>query len=205
VTLPRLLLVVLVLTTLVALGAGVVGTIDGRPPTGRPPPAVAGRESETAVTARRHRAPGGEVTPGRRVAALGVLRAWDVRRAAAWAAGDEAALAALYTDGSAAGRRDRAMLDRYVARGLRVEGLRMQVLAGSVRSRTAGRLVLEVTDRLAHAVAVGPGVRVELPLDRASRRTVVLRWVAREWRVAQVRAQPSPAPSTARTSRSRNR
>ena len=48
-----------------------------------------------------------------------------------------AALAALYTAGSAAGRRDRAMLDRYVARGLRVEGLRMQVLAGSVRSRTA--------------------------------------------------------------------
>ena len=204
-TLPRLLLVVLVLTTLVALAAGVVGAIDGQPPTGEPPPAVAGRESEAAVTARRHGAPGGGVRPGRRVAALGVLRAWDVRRAAAWAAGDAAALAALYTDGSAAGRRDRAMLDRYVARGLRVEGLRMQVLAGSVRSRTAGRLVLEVTDRLAHAVAVGQGVRAELPRDRASRRTVVLRRVAGEWRVAQVRAQPSPAASTARTSRSRNR
>jgi hypothetical protein len=138
-----------------------------------------------------------------RVAALGVLRTWDIRRAAAWAAGDEAALAALYTDGSAAGRRDRAMLGRYVARGLRVRGMRMQVLAGKVRSRTAGRIVLVVTDRLAHAVAVRRGTRVVLPRDRATRRTVVLRRVTGEWRVAQVWAQASPAARTAVTSRSR--
>ena len=132
-----------------------------------------------------------------------MLGAWDVRRAAAWAAGDEAALAALYTDGSAAGRRDRAMLGRYGARGLRVRGMRMQVLAGKVRSRTAGRIVLVVTDRLAHGFAVGRGTRVVLPRDRATRRTIVLRRVAGEWRVAQVWAQASPVARTAVTSRSR--
>jgi hypothetical protein len=192
VTLPRLLLVVLVLTTLGALGAGVVQAIDGRAP-------VAGPSGRPATGE-----PGAVASPGGRAGALAVLRAWDRRRAAAWAAGDERALAALYTNRSAAGLRDRAMLNRYVARGLRVRGLRMQLLAGSVRTRTADRIELEVTDRLAHAVAVGPGVRAELPRDRASRRTVVLRRVAGEWRVARVRAQPSPAASTARTSRSRN-
>ena len=199
-TLPRLLLVVLVLTALAALVAGVVGVVgagDGRSPAARTTEGAAAPEAGA-------RAPDGRPsTRGRQAAALAVLRAWDGRRAAAWAAGDEDALAALYTDGSAAGRRDRAMLRRYVARGLRVRRLRMQVLAGSVRSREAGRIVLVVTDRLAHAVAVGRGVRLELPRDRASRRTVVLRRVAGEWRVARVRAQPSPAASTDLTSRSR--
>jgi hypothetical protein len=198
VTLPRLLLVVLVLTTLGALGAGVVQAIDGRAPVAGPSGRPATGEPGTVAS------PGRVAAPDGRAGALAVLRAWDRRRAAAWAAGDERALAALYTNRSAAGLRDRAMLGRYVARGLRVRGLRMQLLAGSVRTRTADRIELEVTDRLAHAVAVGPGVRAGLPRDRASRRTVVLRRVAGEWRVARVRAQPSPAASTARTSRSRN-
>jgi hypothetical protein len=200
VTLPRLLLVVLVLTALAALVAGVVGVVgavDGRSPVTRTTERAAVREPGARVPAGR------PSTRGRHAAALAVLRAWDGRRAAAWAEGDEAALAALYTDGSAAGGRDRSMLRRYVARGLRVRGLRMQVLAGSVRSRAAGRIVIVVTDRLAHAVAVGRGVRVELPRDRASRRTVVLRRLAGEWRVARVRAQPSPAASTDLTLRSR--
>ena len=70
--------------------------------------------------------------------------------------------------------------------------MRTQVLAAKVRTRTTGRIVLVVTDRLAHAVAVGQGVRVALPRDRATRRTIVLRRVAGEWRVAQVRAQAEP-------------
>jgi hypothetical protein len=209
VTLPRLLLVVLVLTALGALAAGVAGVVEGRPSVVVTPERPTSPESRLPVTGNRGAKPDRAVAPERRmeadgrVAALGVLRAWDVRRAAAWAAGDEAALAALYTDGSAAGRRDRAMLGRYVARGLRVRGMRMQVLAGKVRSRTAGRIVLVVTDRLAHAVAVRRGTRVVLPRDRATRRTVVLRRVTGEWRVAQVWAQASPAARTAVTSRSR--
>jgi hypothetical protein len=209
VTLPRLLLVVLVLTALGALAAGVAGVVEGRPSVVVTPERPTSPESRLPVTGNRAAKPDRAVAPEQRteadgrVAALGVLRAWDVRRAAAWAAGDEAALAALYTDGSAAGRRDRAMLGRYVARGLRVRGMRMQVLAGKVRSRTAGRIVLVVTDRLAHAVAVRRGTRVVLPRDRATRRTVVLRRVTGEWRVAQVWAQASPAARTAVTSRSR--
>ena len=195
-TLPRLLLVVLVLTALGAFAGGVVGVVHGRPVVGTE---QGGAPREPPTPTGRHAA-----TPDRRAAALAVLRAWDVRRAAAWAAGDEAALAALYTTGSSAGRRDRAMLRRYVARGLRVRGLRMQVLAGSVRDRTTDRIELLVTDRVAHAVAVGRGVRAGLPRDRMSRRTVVLRRVAGEWRVKRVRAQASPAASTAATSRSRN-
>jgi hypothetical protein len=204
VTLPRLLLVVLVLTALGALAAGVAGVVEGRPSVVVTPERPTSPESRLPVTGNRAAKPGrATAAPRRRVAALAVLGAWDVRRAAAWAAGDEAALAALYTDGSAAGRRDRAMLGRYVARGLRVRGMRMQVLAGKVRSRTAGRIVLVVTDRLAHAVAVRRGTRVVLPRDRATRRTIVLRRVAGEWRVAQVWAQASPAARTAVTSRSR--
>jgi hypothetical protein len=204
VTLPRLLLVVLVLTTLGALAAGVAGVVEGRPSVVVTPERPTSPESRLPVTGNRAAKPGrATAAPRRRVAALAVLGAWDVRRAAAWAAGDEAALAALYTDGSAAGRRDRAMLGRYGARGLRVRGMRMQVLAGKVRSRTAGRIVLVVTDRLAHAVAVRRGTRVVLPRDRATRRTIVLRRVAGEWRVAQVWAQASPVARTAVTSRSR--
>jgi hypothetical protein len=204
VTLPRLLLVVLVLTALGALAAGVAGVVEGRPSVVVTPERPTSPESRLPVTGNRAAKPGrATAAPRRRVAALAVLGAWDVRRAAAWAAGDEAALAALYTDGSAAGRRDRAMLGRYGARGLRVRGMRMQVLAGKVRSRTAGRLVLMVTDRLAHAVAVRRGTRVVLPRDRATRRTIVLRRVAGEWRVAQVWAQASPVARTAVTSRSR--
>ena len=207
-TLPRLLFVVLVLTTLGALAAGVAGVVEGRP-SAETPERRTSAESRLPVTQDRTATRDRAVAPRRRgeaerrVAALAVLRAWDVRRAAAWAAGDEAALAALYTDGSAAGRRDRAMLGRYGARGLRVRGMRMQVLAAKVRTRTTGRIVLVVTDRLAHAVAVRRGTRVVLPRDRATRRTIVLRRVAGEWRVAQVWAQVSPVARTAVTSRSR--
>lgn len=208
-TLPRLLLVVLVLTTLGALAAGVAGVVEGRPSVVVTPERPTSPESRLPATGNRAAMQDRAVAPRRGgaaerpVAALAVLGAWDARRAAAWAAGDEAALAALYTDGSAAGRRDRAMLERYAARGLFVRGMRMQVLAGKVRSRTAGRIVLVVTDRLAHAVAVGRGTRVVLPRDRATRRTIVLRRVAGEWRVARVWAQASPAARTAVTSRSR--
>lgn len=114
-----------------------------------------------------------------------VLHAWDERRAAAWAAGDPRALIALYTRGSSAGERDVAMLRAWSARGLRVEGLRMQLLAVDVHRRTPDRLVLGVTDRLVGAVAE-PGA-LPLPRDRASAHVVTMRWVEGEWRVSSVR------------------
>ena len=141
--------------------------------------------------------------------ALAALRAWDAGRARAWASGDVAALRSLYTAGSAAGQRDAVMLARWQDRGLRVEGMQTQVLAARVVDHAAGRLVLVVTDRLARAVAVGPGRRVVLPSDGATTRRVTLHLVDGVWRVASVlpvlaRAQRSAVERTAWTSRSRN-
>ncbi|MGB0100376.1 MAG: hypothetical protein WBP61_08855 [Nocardioides sp.] len=113
-----------------------------------------------------------------------VLRDWDEQRALAWSTADPAALRGLYTPGSAAGRRDLAMLDRWRARGLRVEGIRMQLLEVDTRRRTPDRLVLDVTDRLTGATAA-PG-RLTLPRDRPSRHVVTMVRVAGEWRVRSV-------------------
>ena len=126
------------------------------------------------------------VAPPPEVPAAAVLHAWDDQRAHAWATGDPAALRDLYTAGSATGRADGAMLRSWHDRGLRVTGLRTQLLALAVRDWSDDRLVLVVTDRLAGGVAVGAGVRVPLPRDRATTRRVVLRRVAGEWRVSSV-------------------
>lgn len=127
------------------------------------------------------------------VAALGVLRAWDERRAAAWASGDTVALAGLYVPSSRTGRRDVAMLEQYVTRGLRVVDMQTQLLAVDVRELGTTRVVVDVTDRVAGAVAVGRGVRRPLPADAATTRRVELRRQDGVWRVREVRrvsAQP---------------
>ena len=119
--------------------------------------------------------------------AAAVLRSWDRRRAAAYAAMAPGRLRALYVRG--AGASDVHLLERYRSRGWRVLGMRMQVLALAVTSRDADGLRVRVTDRLADAVAVRPGERVRLPRDRAGTRTVtLLRGSDGVWRVAAVRA-----------------
>ena len=128
-----------------------------------------------------------------RVAPLAVLRAWDAARSRAWAEGDPAALAALYTPGSEAGEADRRLLRAYAVRGLRVEGLAMQVLAVRVVRAEQDRWVLRVTDRVAAATAVGPGTRLPLPRDEPSTWTVVLRSVEGSWRIGSVTGWRSPA------------
>jgi hypothetical protein len=118
--------------------------------------------------------------------ALSLLREWDRHRSQAWADGDVAALTALYTRESRTGRHDRAMLAAYAARGLRVTGLRTQMLDASLRSWTPDRVTLEVTDRVVGAQAVGRGVRISLPRVRPSTRVVSLRRVTGGWRVEEV-------------------
>ena len=119
------------------------------------------------------------------VGSLAVLRDWDRARAAAWEDGDPAALRDLYARGSAAGRADVAMLRRWTDRGLRVEGMSMQVLAVELRLRTDRRLVLVVTDRLVGAVAVGAaGRRADLPRDGATRRRLEFRRAGADWLLA---------------------
>jgi hypothetical protein len=56
-----------------------------------------------------------------------------------------------------------------------------------VTRRDSDTLRVRVTDRVAGAVAVGGGHRLRrLPSDRPTARTIVLRRVAGEWRVASV-------------------
>ena len=119
--------------------------------------------------------------------AAALLRDWDARRSAAYAAADVAALRSLYADGSTAGRRDVAVLRSYRARGLRVVGLHDAAPRRAQRAPQAGAVVLRVTDRLAGAVAVGPGRRVRLPAGTARTRVVTLVDEGRGWVVAEVR------------------
>lgn len=118
--------------------------------------------------------------------AVAVLRAWDARRATAWADGDAAALAALYVPRSRAGAADLALLRRYADRGLRVRGMTMQLLAVDVRRESPDHLRLLVTDRLTGAVATRGGTRIGLPGDVASRRWLTLRRVDGAWLVDRV-------------------
>ena len=118
-----------------------------------------------------------------------VLARWDRARSAAWARGSPGALRRLYLPGSSAGERDVRLLRRYADRGLRVEGLRVQVLAWSVVARRPDRLVLRVTDRVVGGVAVRSdgSTRARLPADRPTERRLTLVRRDGRWLMARVR------------------
>ena len=175
---PSLRLAAVVVAAAVAsvLAGGCSGGSVGRPAAG--PVGTATAPPAAATTAVRA-AP----TPSR---ASAVLHRWDRARAEAFASGDLAALRRLYVPGSTAGTADARTLRAYLERGLRVEGMRMQLLAVEVLEERPGRIRLQVTDRLTGAVAVGPRGRVRLPSDAASTRVVELVRRDAGWRVAAV-------------------
>lgn len=120
-----------------------------------------------------------------------ILRLWDSERAQAWALGDRRALRALYVDRAPAATSDVAMLDRWIDRGLRVQGLAMQVLRLDVIGRGDGWWRLRVTDRVSSADVVGPGMEGELvgpetPPGAARTRVLELREQDGTWRMASV-------------------
>jgi hypothetical protein len=172
--------VVAVLVVLgVLAGAWVATLLDSReePPGAREPPAAHGAAGQRAHSLRRQ-ATG---------AALRVLHDWDARRAAAYATGSVSRLRDLYAPGSVAGARDVVLLRRYRARGLRLTGLRTQVLAVRVLDRGARTWLLRVTDRLADVTALRRGERVVLPRDTADARELrVVRGRDGRWRVSSV-------------------
>jgi hypothetical protein len=174
---PLLLALASVVTAVAtALGVAVFGAPAG-------PPLVEPVETSAAKAPSRP-APIGPVE---------ILRAWDARRAQAWARGDPRLLRALYTPGSVAGRHDLAMLRAWAARGLVVRQLRTQLLSVREVAHTPSSWTLMVTDRVAGGVAVGAGVRRPLPTDQATARTVLLRRVRGSWLVSAV--QPlDPGP-----------
>lgn len=125
--------------------------------------------------------------PGAAAPEVDVLRSWDRRRGSAYSRGDVAGLRDLYVDG--AGAADARMLRAYTRRGLRLEGMRMQILAVEVLTRRPDVWRLRVTDRLVGAVAIGPSGDTRLPRDQASTNVVTLVRSPSDgaWRVASVR------------------
>lgn len=116
--------------------------------------------------------------------ALGGL---DVARAEALADGNLTDLRSLYAQRNAAAP-DVRLLKRYAARGLRVVGAGMVRGQCRVVARTASRVELDVTERLAPAWAVSTaGETIRLPRDEPSRRRVVLAGGRGDWRIASVR------------------
>ncbi|WP_436701915.1 hypothetical protein [Nocardioides sp. BYT-33-1] len=182
-----------VLVTIAAVVAGVLlrpGSPSSGTPTGGPVTVVGPAAARVEVA--------------RAVGSLAVLRDWDRARSRAWAEADPAALRRLYAPGSAAGRRDVAMLRAWLRRGLRVEGLAMQVLAVELRRRTDDRIVLVVTDRVADGsvIRAGPGESATLPRDRPTTRRLAFVRSGARWLLASAQAaEPrSPVASTASTS-----
>jgi hypothetical protein len=130
------------------------------------------------------------VAPRPEVRAAALLRRWDDARATAWAAGDLDGLASLYGAGSATGRRDVAMLRAWSRRGLRVQGLRTQVVRVRVVAHRPGRYELEVVDRVVAGTVVGTGPSRPLPRDGPSTRRVVLVDAGGAWLVGEVLRAP---------------
>jgi hypothetical protein len=165
----------------------------------------------TAVMLAHLRSPGRTPTPtpaSASATALAVLHDWDTRRAGAYAEGSVERLRDLYVPGSAAGAADVRLLQRYRSRGLRVTGLRMQVLALAVTERQADRWTVRVTDRLAGGAAVhaprhasqGTSLGTPLPRDASTTRVLtLLRGGDSRWRVSAVADPATPArPAAAR-------
>jgi hypothetical protein len=162
-------------------------------PSAEPEPPPSMHSSQASVTGVSGTATGAAAKPvmqrWRTASALRMLRAWDARRAAAYATGSSARLSRLYIPGSEAGAADERLLDAYRSRGLRVAAMRTQLLAVEVLEADPSRWVIRVQDRLAHAVAVAVGDRRRrlLPRDDASTRTVtLLHSPDGRWRVSSV-------------------
>lgn len=118
-----------------------------------------------------------------------ILGRLDAERARAWRLGKPHLLRAVYTPRCDAFVLDRRMLAGYVARGLRVRGVRLQFARVHVLTRRAGVVKLRLVDRLAAVTAVTPrGEPRSLPRDEATRHQVILHRLGHDWRIADVRA-----------------
>lgn len=151
--------------------------------------AAAAADGGGATTPRRT-PPRPDVPTSAAIRVAEILRAWDRRRAAAWARGEPAGLARLYTPGSRTGAGDVADLRRWRDRGLRVVGLRQQVAGIGLRRHTRGHLVLTVTERTVDGIAVGRR-RTALPVSGWETHVISLRHVHGRWLVDEVVAQPA--------------
>jgi hypothetical protein len=96
-------------------------------------------------------------------------------------------LDAVYVPGSSPWSADRALLDSYRSKRLRVEALRLQIL--SVRVETSGptTVVLRIVDRLVSGVAVAAsGERTHFPPGQPTTRRLTLTTKAGRWRISEI-------------------
>lgn len=114
---------------------------------------------------------------------LGLL---DVARAEAFASAAPGRLADVYAARSLQ-RTDAAVLRAWTARGFRLEGMGQLRSSCRVVEVSPSRVRLEVVDRLAPTRAVRGGRVHRLPIDRPTRRTVVLVATDHGWRVTGLR------------------
>ncbi|HEX6447066.1 MAG TPA: hypothetical protein VF053_18365 [Streptosporangiales bacterium] len=117
------------------------------------------------------------------------LDALDRVRAGAYARGDPAALRRVYVAGSSALTADTATLRRYLAEGLRVRDMRLDVSALSVVRHSPRSAVLAVTDRLGGYAVVDTAGRVvrHAPGRGPVRWRITLRNVGGRWLIADSR------------------
>jgi hypothetical protein len=117
-----------------------------------------------------------------------VLGTLDEARSTALAAGDVAALTAVYVEGSPAYETDRQLVDRMIADGLLAEGVRFSVESVEPLDVGTERAELRVVDRLDPYRIVGAdGAVVESPGRGRTVWDVVLVRVGAAWRISEVR------------------
>lgn len=188
--LPRTRVVAAVVAPFLLLGCLLLWAESRSAHTGRE--AHAARSAHTAVAGSR--TPSAMPTPtATRVPARsgwrGRLDGLDRRRALAYARDDPAALRQVYVAGSRVLAADTATLRRYVADGLCVRGMRLEVTGLSVVRHSRRAAVLAVTDRLAGYDVVdarGRLVRHE-PGRGPVRWRITLRNVEGRWLIADSR------------------
>ena len=118
-----------------------------------------------------------------------VLHELDRRRAHAFAAGDAAALTAVYRARLGGARPRPRGAGGLAGRGLDVHGAGLRLLDVRALRVRAGTVVLRVVDRLRRATArTDAGAVVPLPRDRPTVHRLVLRRGPGGWRIAAVAA-----------------
>ena len=183
------------LVLLVAVVAlAVVHAVDGVGSGGRdavrasdPPPSSA--DSRTTAPPAHQRTPQADPRLDSRLDPrwTQVLTALLDRRATAWRDGEPDGLTAVYLRGSAALARDEAMLRSYLARGLRVSGVRTRCAVVTLERQLPDRATLVVVDSLGAAVARDArGVVLPLPRDLPTRHRIRLVMTPGGWRIAGI-------------------
>ena len=176
----------IVTTAVAAVVIGAVGVGAAAAGRGADPPPLAPALSDSAEPHRA--APAGVATAPDHTA---LLRSLVQARAAAWAEGDPAALAACFTTDSAALESDASLIAQAVRAGHRYDGLEFSVAEVRVRVQTEDRLTLEATiDTAPYAVRADGSDGTSVLTRDATRSRVALTVVLTEagWRISEVGA-----------------